>query len=208
MTAYEPTLIAFFDDLASRWDVQYPASEVAARLDTALAGFGVAPEERVLDVGCGTGNLTAALLRRLGPEGRVVAVDLSARMLEKAQANVNDTRVRWVQGALESAALGSERFDRVFCFGVWPHLADPRLAADRILRLLRRHGMLHIWHTAPRTRINAIHSSAGPAVHTHLLAPAKQTAQILSEAGFVVAATVDDEEQYLVSACAPRGEDT
>lgn len=41
----------------------------------------VAPGQTAADIGCGTGYLTIALARLVGPEGRVLAVDLQERML-------------------------------------------------------------------------------------------------------------------------------
>src|ERR671915_816751 len=61
---------------------------VLARLD--LRG-----DERVLDAGCGTGRVTAALIGRL-PRGEVVAVDGSPAMVEQARARLDgraDVRV-------------------------------------------------------------------------------------------------------------------
>ena len=49
-----------------------------------LERIAVRGDETVLDIGCGTGRLTAELLERL-PHGRVIAVDLSRNMLEKAR---------------------------------------------------------------------------------------------------------------------------
>jgi trans-aconitate 2-methyltransferase len=46
-------------------------------------------EERVLDAGCGTGRVTAALVERL-PRGQVIAVDGSSRMVEQARARLGD----------------------------------------------------------------------------------------------------------------------
>jgi len=54
------------------------ASEVLARLQ------GLAPDATVLDVGCGTGRVTEALLE-LVPRGRVLAMDASADMVELAR---------------------------------------------------------------------------------------------------------------------------
>src|SRR5512139_3762353 len=58
-------------------------------------------DERVIDAGCGSGRLTAALLERL-PRGRVVAVDRSRNMLEQARATLAPFagRVHLVQAAL------------------------------------------------------------------------------------------------------------
>jgi trans-aconitate 2-methyltransferase len=48
-----------------------------------LAGAALVPDDRVLDVGCGDGRITAGIAR-LVPEGRVVGVDLSADMVRHA----------------------------------------------------------------------------------------------------------------------------
>lgn len=45
-------------------------------------------DETVVDAGCGTGRLTAELLERL-PDGRVIAIDLSANMLDVAKGNLS-----------------------------------------------------------------------------------------------------------------------
>ena len=46
---------------------------------------GVAPGERVLDVGCGCGGTTIELGRRVGPGGHVLGLDISAPMLARAR---------------------------------------------------------------------------------------------------------------------------
>src|SRR4051812_21399142 len=62
-------------------------------LDAQLAAFGaivmdrlaIAPGERVLDVGCGCGETTLALGRRIGPSGSATGIDISTVMLERAR---------------------------------------------------------------------------------------------------------------------------
>jgi len=70
------------------------ASEVLARLD------GIAPDATVLDVGCGTGRVTEALLQ-LVPEGRVLALDASADMVELARRRLGDRAEVWCQDVLD-----------------------------------------------------------------------------------------------------------
>jgi trans-aconitate 2-methyltransferase len=54
--------------------------------------------ERVLDLGCGTGRVTAQLLERLGPDGHVVGIDGSARMVAEAARRLgDDPRASFVQ---------------------------------------------------------------------------------------------------------------
>src|SRR5918995_2928026 len=70
------------------------ASEVLARLE------GIAPDATVLDVGCGTGRVTEALLE-LVPRGRVLALDASADMVELARRRLGDRADVWRQDALD-----------------------------------------------------------------------------------------------------------
>ena len=59
----------------------------------AAAATRVGPGMSAIDVACGTGALTRELARRVGPAGRVVGVDASARMLERARPG----RGEWIE---------------------------------------------------------------------------------------------------------------
>jgi len=64
-------------------------------------------DETALDLGCGSGRLTEFLLRRL-PQGRVIAVDRSANMLEAARQHLEPDfggRVEYLQKSLDELAL-------------------------------------------------------------------------------------------------------
>ena len=50
--------------------------------------LGLAPGDTVLDVGCGTGLSLSLLRRAVGPTGAVIAVDLSAGMLDRARRRI------------------------------------------------------------------------------------------------------------------------
>jgi trans-aconitate 2-methyltransferase len=96
-------------------------------------------DERVLDAGCGTGRVTAALLERL-PAGEVVAVDGSLSMAEEARARLGDRADVRVSDLLE---LELERpVDAILSTATlhWVHDHD-RLFA-RLLALLRPGGRL------------------------------------------------------------------
>ena len=55
----------------------------------------VGPGSRALDVATGTGDLAAALKRRVGPEGEVIGSDFSERMLDLARDKVDGVRFEW-----------------------------------------------------------------------------------------------------------------
>jgi SAM-dependent methyltransferase len=80
-------------------------------------------DERVLDAGCGTGRVTAALLERL-PDGEVVAVDGSPAMVEAARERLGD-RVE-----LRVADLLELELDRLGWTDVWTWYQHVRVEPD------------------------------------------------------------------------------
>jgi ubiquinone/menaquinone biosynthesis C-methylase UbiE len=191
---------AFFDGIAEKWDGWEDLPALANKLAAGLDELGVGRDELVLDVGCGTGNLTRALLGRLSEDGRVVAVDISPRMIEVARRKVADARALWRAEDARDLSLPDGSCDRVICYSVWPHFEDPPAVAAELRRVLRPGGHLHVWHLIPRAKINEIHASAGEAVRGDVLLPVVETAALLERAGFEVEAAVDDEERYLITA--------
>jgi SAM-dependent methyltransferase len=114
-------------------------SEFARLLDLA-----VAPDATVLEIGCGTGQMSLFL----ASGGRlVVGADLSrASLLLAAHAarRFGIERVRFWETDLRLPALRSEAFDVVYCSGVLHHTPDPRASFRAIARLARPGGVLVI----------------------------------------------------------------
>lgn len=197
---HETLKIAFFNAISGKWDGWENLVELNDKLDRGLQRMGVTAGEVIVDVGCGTGNLTLALLRTLGANGQVVAIDISRQMIERAKGKVSDPRARFLVQSAEDLALDNSQVDRVICFSVWPHFDDATKAIQQFWRVLKPHGMLHVWHLISRERVNQIHADAGPAVCFDMLPPAVELARDLEKAGFEVQTMIDDAEQYLVSA--------
>ncbi|MGW3470210.1 class I SAM-dependent methyltransferase [Saccharopolyspora sp. NPDC000995] len=93
---------------------------------------------RLLDVGCGTGASTAALLVA-APHAEIVGIDASPKMLAQARAKSWPASVHFVRTPVENlAAAGvSGPFDGIFAAYLIRNLADP----DQQLRILR--ALLH-----------------------------------------------------------------
>lgn len=198
-----PAKIRFFDALAGKWDQGEDLKSLEARLCLGLEKFALGPDERILDVGCGTGNLTKCLLGRLSDQGRILALDVSSEMLHRARRKLRDPRVTWLLADASDLPLDAGSVDRVICFSVWPHFDDARGAAREFRRVLRPDGRLHVWHLASKETINEIHASADPSVAADLLASAEETAQLLASEGFQPYEIVDEQTRYLVSAAKP-----
>jgi demethylmenaquinone methyltransferase/2-methoxy-6-polyprenyl-1,4-benzoquinol methylase len=194
------TSAEYFNSIAQKWDSWEDLESLKVQFDSGLKRFGLRPDEHVLDVGCGTGNLTVAILRQLSQAGRITAVDISSRMIEIAQTKVNDPRVRWICDSVEHMDTFESVFDRVICYSVWPHLMNSGIVVQLFLSMLKPCGKLHIWHLKSREAINKTHAEASEAISNHLLAPAYQTAALLEQSGFIIEETLDDDSGYLVSA--------
>jgi SAM-dependent methyltransferase len=109
----------------------------------ALERAAVAPGDRVLDVGCGCGGTSLDLARRVGPEGEVVGVDVSAPMLESAQARAAHAglaQLRFENADAQTHRFPAGGFDLLFSrFGVM-FFADPVGAFRNLRRALRPRG--------------------------------------------------------------------
>ncbi len=106
-------------------------SQAIALLDLPAGGT-------VLDIGCGTGLSFAALLQRLGLQGRVVGVDPSPEMLALARERVRQHRwqgVQLLQASAASAVLPRDA-DAVLFHFTHDVLRDPE-ALDHVLAHLR-----------------------------------------------------------------------
>jgi trans-aconitate 2-methyltransferase len=87
--------------------------------------------ETVVDAGCGSGRVTEQLLERL-PRGRVIAVDGSAAMVEKAEERLGD-RADYLVSDLVELTL-PEPVDMVFSTATFHWISDH----DRLFRQIRR----------------------------------------------------------------------
>lgn len=106
-------------------------------LDTAHVAAG----NRLLDVGCGTGVLTRAALRRVGPSGAVYGLDASAAMLAVASKIAPD--VTWKHGVAEALPFDDASFDVVTSqFGL-VYFDRPR-ALREMTRVLKPGGRLAV----------------------------------------------------------------
>ncbi|WP_437647416.1 class I SAM-dependent methyltransferase [Sorangium sp. So ce362] len=105
----------------------------------AMDRAGLAAGERVLDVGCGIGDTTLELGRRVGPGGAVVGVDVSAPMLDRARAaalSAGAANVAFENADAQTAALPGP-FDVLYSrFGVM-FFADPAAAFANLRKALR-----------------------------------------------------------------------
>lgn len=193
----------YFEELSSRWDGFTDGERVRKTLRLVLSDMQIEPDEHIVDLGCGTGNLTAVLVDILGPKGTVTAIDFASAMIDVARGKIGDERVRWLVADVVQLPLDADSVNRVICYSAWPHFPDHRGAARELHRVLRPGGMLHVMHIDSRDKINAIHGGVGGAIGKDLLPPARELAGVLAACGFTVLDASESAEAYRIDARKP-----
>ncbi|MBA4192817.1 MAG: methyltransferase type 11, partial [Planctomycetaceae bacterium] len=126
-----------------------PASvtESFAGVGNPLGLHDVRPGDTVMDIGCGAGVDSILAARKVGPSGRVVGVDMTHEMVEKARDNALAAvvhNVEFHQGEADHLQVGGETVDVVISNGVFNLCLDKPKVLAEILRVLRPGGRLQM----------------------------------------------------------------
>jgi SAM-dependent methyltransferase len=166
--------------------------------DALFAAAAIGATERVLDIGCGTGQMTRAAGRR-AHAGRAVGVDLSSAMLHVARRVTEQEaleHVTFVQADAQVHAFPQGSFDVAISRTGAMFFADPVEAFGTVARALRPRGrlVLLVWQSAARNEWfgelsgalaagRALPVPPPDAPHPFSLAEPERTRGILSAAG-------------------------
>lgn len=167
------------------------------------------PGERVMDIGCGCGELSLAMAGPLGAEGRILAVDVSRPMLDHARsrarlAPAGQAAIEWQEADAAAAPFEPGGFDLLASrFGVM-FFGDPIPAFRNLRRALRPGGRLamicwrpmpeNAWVAVPRAamlRVLPAPAAMPPdAPGPFAFADAARVGAILAQAGFAEVASI------------------
>jgi SAM-dependent methyltransferase len=169
--------------------------ELRAHHEHLRAAYGISPGDEVLDIGCGTGLTTREAARAAAP-GRVVGVDVSERMLERARQVTASERLGNVQYELPTprciASTPSASTSRSAASGRCSSPIRPRRSRTSPPAATRRApGAARLAATrrqrlgaGDRRRVGRRRAAAQPGADPFSLGDAEATARILDGAGF------------------------
>lgn len=108
--------------------------------DAMLDMAGVEADSLVLDVACGAGSQTIRAAKRVGPRGRVVAVDISSTMLQHVRSSAEREgfdNIETLASAAEDLALPPDGFDAAICRVGLMLFPSPAQALDNVRTALK-----------------------------------------------------------------------
>lgn len=108
---------------------------------------GIAPGQKVLEVGAGTGFVALEAARALGPEGQLVALDIEPRMIERLRQNLLVEGIANVECKLGDAAkvdAADDTFDCVYFVTALGEVPDKQGALWEAYRVLKPGGTLSV----------------------------------------------------------------
>lgn len=116
---------------------------LGAHGDPAIDRLPFTPGQRIVDIGCGFGDTTLELGRRVGSRGLVIGVDAAPRFIEVAQREASGIdQVRYRVADVQTASLEGGPFDVAFSRMGTMFFAQPVAALRNIARSLTPEGIL------------------------------------------------------------------
>jgi len=138
-----------FDEWADKYDqgVWHKYFIKSNRKAVELVKFGKG--SRILDLGCGTGELSSELAQNSDVD-QVIGVDISNKMIEKAKSKLQKLdysfrkKVKFIKGQSDKLEFPDNYFDIIFCLNSFHHYPDQNKTLEEMSRILKKNGLFLI----------------------------------------------------------------
>lgn len=124
------------------------ALDIASRVDASTA-------QNVLEIACGTGRVTAQLLKKLSQNAKLIATDLNGGMIKEAKQRVAASNVEFKEADAQQLPFDDNSFDLVVCQFGYMFVPDKQKAFDEAYRVLKTGGKL-LFNTWDRLENNEL----------------------------------------------------
>ena len=168
-----------FQDWVNRFE--RPGREVYDKRYEVIDATGVKPGMTVADIGAGTGLFTRLFSARVGPRGRVIAVDISSVFVENVLRIAKEQRLTNIEGIVNTphnTLLSPDSIDLAYVCDTYHHFEYPESTLKSIRKALRPEGALIV---IDFRRIPGFSSSW---VMNHVRADKKTVIKEIEAAGF------------------------
>jgi ubiquinone/menaquinone biosynthesis C-methylase UbiE len=133
-----PEFMAPLIDNKYRHQYIQPPDEMAIR-------HGLMPGMQVLEIGPGNATYTIASSKRVGPKGKITAIDIEPKMIERVKKRLSADGITNVEAKVADVyalPFPDESFDLCYMMMVIGEIPDPRKAVREIHRVLKPGGLL------------------------------------------------------------------
>jgi ubiquinone/menaquinone biosynthesis C-methylase UbiE len=186
----------FFDVTANYWDEMRSRNEMEYILNNVVEWFEIKKGHTILDVGTGTGVLLPFIWGK-ATEGKLVGIDFSYKMLEKAKKWTINKDISVINGVVGAIPFKTESFDRVICFSAFPHFPDKQRALSEMTRVLKPGGLLIVAHLHSTEEIAHLHSRVGEAVKMDHLPEPELMRNLMTDCGLMDVYITNEPGKYL-----------
>ena len=185
---------AYFNERAGKWDESGCSGESRVQ-GAVLSLVDLKPGDSVLDLGCGTGVMIPFYLA--AQAGKIVAVDVSEKMVERAREKFGNEPSVELRASDALSLDESERFDTAVIYNAYPHFPDKLALVEKVYRLLKPSGRFVVAHGSGKDAINRHHEAVAAGVSCGLRAASEESALWADK--FEIEALVDTPGFYAFS---------
>ena len=142
---------AFFEAELDRYkDVSPPSIQDDDRTRRLLESLPVSPESKLIDIGCGTGNV-ASLLKQLYPQVTVCGLDISPKVIARAKELDRTGDIEFIVATESEIPFADSVFDSAVCRFSLHHYPDLAAHLREVRRILESGGTYLIVEVLPET---------------------------------------------------------
>jgi arsenite methyltransferase len=132
--------LQFTEEQAQRLEAVYSTADVRAQREETLRLLALKPRESVIDVGCGPGFLCESMADCVGPDGRVLGIDVSPDLVELARRRNQRAWLTYEIGDALALAAPDQSFDVAVCTQVLEYVSDIDGGIRELFRVLKTGG--------------------------------------------------------------------